>query len=374
MSVSERAKSWVINRLGWSSDQPILVIESDDWAMIRMAGLGSRRRLRQIGYPVDECPFNRVDAMESSDDLLMLADVLDSIRDIKGRPAILTANMVMANPDFDRIRESGFTRYHYIPSDEGLRASGSVGVVDVYRQMAARYLLRPQLHGREHTSVERWLAALRMGDSRFINAFNEGMYTVHPGGAISSNRDCLDALGLAPCDMGFEGLSKIIEEAQQLFVKFWGEPSASFIAPCYSWHPKIEPALAKVGIRYLQGSRVQRVPVSGWQGAYKRRYHFTGQRNPYGQRYLVRNVELEPTISGDETRCVDHAMSQTAAAFRQKTPAIVSSHRLNYMGSIDPRNRDQGLRVLKAYLQRVTKLWPNVEFLSSDALGYRMDT
>lgn len=373
MNISERAKSWVINSLGWTSDHPILVIESDDWGMIRMASRDSQRRLRNIGYPVDECPFNRVDSMETSEDLQMLSDVLSSVRDIYGRPAILTANMVMANPDFYRIRTSGFTKYYYIPFDEGLRAAGSGDVVDVYRQIVAHNLFRPQLHGREHTSVERWLAALRLGNSSFHDAFNEEMCSVHSGGNLSSNRDCLDALGLAPCDVGFEGLSKIIEEAQQLFVKFWGEPSTSFIAPCYSWHPNIELTLAKNGIKYLQGSRMQRVPVSGWKGAYKRRYHFTGQRNEYGQRYLVRNVELEPTIFGDQKRCLDVALAQTSAAFNQKTPAIVSSHRINYISSIDPRNRDKGLRVLKEFLQSVSKNWPNVEFLSSDALGHRMD-
>lgn len=373
MRILERAKCWTFNRLGWKFDHPILVIESDDWAMIRMGGSCSQQRLRQIGYPVDECPFNRVDNLETADDLQMLAEVLQSVRDINGRPAVLTANMVMANPDFDKIRESHFTQYFYIPFDEGLRSSVSPQTVEVYRQMALSKLIRPQLHGREHTSVERWLAALRKGDSRFIDAFNEGMYTVHPGGMTVSNRDCLDALGLGPDDVGFPDLHRIIDEAQKLFIKFWGEPSVSFIAPCYAWHPQTEKILAKVGVKYLQGSRVQRVPVSGWSGSYRRVYHFTGQRNQYGQRYLVRNVELEPTISGNESSCINKAIVETKAAFDQSTPAIVSSHRLNYMGSIDPHNRDQGLRVLRSYLQRVVKLWPNVEFLSSDELGYRMD-
>jgi hypothetical protein len=39
------------------------------------------------------------------------------------------------------------------------------------------------------------------------------------------------------------------------------------------------------------------------------------------------------------------------------------------MGTLDPANRDRGLKQLSQLLKAVVKKWPDVEFLSSDQLG-----
>jgi len=52
-----------------------------------------------------------------------------------------------------------------------------------------------------------------------------------------------------------------------------------------------------------------------------------------------------------------------------KKPALISSHRLNYIGYIDENNRKKNLRQLKTLLSEVIKRWPDVEFLTSDQLG-----
>ena len=50
-------------------------------------------------------------------------------------------------------------------------------------------------------------------------------------------------------------------------------------------------------------------------------------------------------------------------------PAIISSHRLNYVGFIDEKNRDSTLKLLDEILKRVLKKWPEVEFFNSADLG-----
>jgi hypothetical protein len=62
-------------------------------------------------------------------------------------------------------------------------------------------------------------------------------------------------------------------------------------------------------------------------------------------------------------------MKQIDTAFRWNKPAIISSHRVNFCGHIDPKNREKGLETLKKLLQEIVVKWPNVEFMSADTLG-----
>ena len=83
---------------------------------------------------------------------------------------------------------------------------------------------------------------------------------------------------------------------------------------------------------------------------------------------MVRNVVFEPT----EDRGIDwigYTLKQIEIAFRLKRPAIISSHRVNFCGHIDPANREKGLNALKNLLQEIVKKWPDVEFMAADELG-----
>ena len=62
-------------------------------------------------------------------------------------------------------------------------------------------------------------------------------------------------------------------------------------------------------------------------------------------------------------------MEEIRVAFKWGKPAVISSHRVNYVGSIDPSNRDNGLDKLKKLLNKVLKKWPDVEFMTSAELG-----
>ena len=62
-------------------------------------------------------------------------------------------------------------------------------------------------------------------------------------------------------------------------------------------------------------------------------------------------------------------MKQIETAFRWNKPAIISSHRVNFCGHIDPKNREKGLDSLKQLLQEIVKKWPDVEFMAADELA-----
>ena len=92
----------------------IVVFESDDWGSIRMPSLEILRLLLDKKVAVNSPDtYDRIDTLASNEDLTRLIEVLSSVKDANGNPAILTMNCVTANPDFEKIKESGFQTYYY---------------------------------------------------------------------------------------------------------------------------------------------------------------------------------------------------------------------------------------------------------------------
>jgi len=58
-------------------------------------------------------------------------------------------------------------------------------------------------------------------------------------------------------------------------------------------------------------------------------------------------------------------MGEIEQVFSCHKPAIISTHRVNYIGALHPENRERSLKLLKQLLQLIKKKWPDVEFLTS---------
>lgn len=54
--------------------------------------------------------------------------------------------------------------------------------------------------------------------------------------------------------------------------------------------------------------------------------------------------------------------------FKNKHIAVISSHRINYVGGIDINNRIKNLKLLDEFLSALLMKYPDVEFMSSDQL------
>jgi hypothetical protein len=50
-------------------------------------------------------------------------------------------------------------------------------------------------------------------------------------------------------------------------------------------------------------------------------------------------------------------------------PAVISSHRINFVGNIDVNNRDRNLKDLNQILKIALNKWPDIEFMTSVDLG-----
>ena len=96
---------------GWRTNRHIVVIESDDWGSVRMSSLENFNRMLKAGMPVDKSHYNLYDSLESNDDLVALMDTLGNYTDKTGRHPVFTGVNVVANPDFEKVRQSGFSEY-----------------------------------------------------------------------------------------------------------------------------------------------------------------------------------------------------------------------------------------------------------------------
>lgn len=342
--------------------QHILLFESDDWGSIRMSNRQDWNELLRKGYPVDKRPYERFDTLESPQDLEYLFEVLSRYKDVQGNHPIITANMLMVNPDFERIEKDNFQNYFYEPiTNTYCRYWGDARVLDVMKQGMDAGVFMPQSHGREHFNVTQWMHGLQAGDEDLITAFKYGMCGIASKRQPEKGNQLMNALRAAN-HIERKEIDIITVEGLSFFKEMWGFLSASFVAPCYCWDKDMELVLATNGVKLIQTSRFSKPAYNT-----KRRYFYTGERNSQGIIYSVRNCHFEPSTSQDDSN-IDALMLQVDSIFESHRIAVFSTHRINYVGGIDNNNRASTLRLLDSFLNRLLEKYPDVIFMSSNQL------
>lgn len=353
----------LINIPGWRTTRKIIVIESDDWGSIRMPSRKIYELLLSNGIPVDKLYFLKYDCLESEQDLSMLFEILSSFTDIHGNHPVITANTVMANPDFDKIKESDKTEYFYEPFTTtytrypNQNRSFALWV----NEGIPEKLLWPQFHGREHLHVGKWMNAINSNDPWELKSFEHEVLLGYYSNKSINYMPAFDYT--SPKE--WESLNTIASEGLALFEKIFGFQSKSFVAPCLISGSHLDRVLKNNGILYHQVGK-QYIPAKNDSFKVKNRYW--GQKNGLSQIYLRRNVNFEPT-SNPDFDWIDNCLSEINIAFRWGKPAVINSHRVNYIGSIFPENRALSLKLLNSLLKSSLKYWPEVEFMTSDSLG-----
>ena len=352
---------------GWRTNRKIVVFESDDWGSIRIPSSEIKKILLSIGYDIDRCHYMKYDSLASEDDLELLFDLLRSIKSGNGKSPIITANCLVANPDFRKIEENNFQEYYYeeIPNTFG-RYPKHKNVIKLWNDGNIENIFRLQSHGREHLNISRWMKDLRNRDSEVNILFNLNTFGLSKHISKRERGSYLAAFDGGEKELIYDR-SEIINDALKIFKKIFGYQSLSFISPNFIWDEEIEHSLFSNGIKFIQSQR--RRTVSGDYNS-KRilKRHYLGQENKYGQKYMVRNCEFEPS-SNSNINWVDKCLKEINSAFIMKKPAIISTHRVNFVGFIDETNRDRNLKLFKTLLSEIVRKWAEVEFLSTDELG-----
>jgi hypothetical protein len=312
------------------------------------------------------------DALASEDDLDSLFSVLRSVKDSRGNHARLTANSLVANPDFNKIKSNEFQKYYWEDfKDTLIRYPKHMNSFNLWKDGMANAIFHPQFHGREHLNISRWMQALRANEEITMKAFDLGIFGVS-GHIVPNHRGS----HLAAFDGGKKELifdrADVVKTGLKKFKEIFGYSSESMIAPNYVWDDEIEKVASQLGVKYFQTSTAQRLSKDFGEKQHIVR-HYTGEKNQFNQFYIMRNCHFEPSSKPNED-WVDSCLSDIKIAFTMLKPAIISTHRVNFIGFIDEKNRNTNLPKFQNLLNQIVKKWPDVIFMSSDELGNYITT
>lgn len=369
--MKERLTKAIQNIPGWNTKRKIVVFESDDWGSIRMPSKDTYRKLSELGLALDSEDgkrYSMFDSLESAEDLESLLNTLDSFRNTYEVSPAFTALTIVANPDFDKIKSNNFSKYFYEPFTETCkRYQASEDVYDLYLAGIQRKLFIPQFHGREHLNIVAWMDALQSMERETHLAYDEGMWSFVPRATAKGSVDLEAAFQLTELS-DLSTLKEIIIDGLNLFRDLFGYSAEYFVPPNGHINNALNHVCFDNGIKYRSVSRIQYESMG--DGLFRRRLHWLGERDKSGVRYITRNCFFEPSLRTKDW--VDHCLKEIETAFQWRKPAVISTHRVNYIGAHYPENREHGIQELKRLLASILKSWPDVEFLSSNQLGHLM--
>ncbi len=367
-------KRYILNHLknipGWRNNRKLVVISVDDYGNVRLDSKKARDQLDKAGLKVHS-RFDAYDTLETREDLEALYDVLTSVKGKNGKHAVFTPFALPCNINFERMAKDGYQDYHYECLPETFKKMSTRypqaydGTWSLWQEGMDKGLMAPQFHGREHLNLKVFREKLLKNDPLLIQALKNRSY---PSLGYSGYKTISQMAAFEFWDFKEnEVFKEIIEDGLNRFEEVFGYRSLHFNPPGGREHPVIHKALQGGGVRYLDTPFIKNEHQGN--GKYKRVLNYTGKKNHLNQTYLVRNVVFEPTHDRG-IDWVSYTMKQIEAAFFWNRPAIISSHRVNFCGHIDPKNRKQGLTALKQLLSKIKTKWPDVEFMAANELAH----
>ena len=369
---SDWKKSFTLNAknlIGWRTDRKIIVLSVDDYGNVRIDSKKARNQLTKAGLKANN-RFDRFDALETKQDLEMLYEALRTVKDQKNRHPILTAFAVPCNINFEKVCHSGFREYYYetlpktFQKKSELEPESYAGAWQLWEQGIKDGLMVPQFHGREHLNLKIFEEKLARKDPELLLQLENRSFT----GFSKTDYETISALAAFDFWEFKENkrFKNIISDGIEQFETTFGCSPTNFTPPVYRLHQSLYQTLAENGIHFIDTALLSNDHQG--KGQYKRHFNYTGQIRD-GLYMMVRNVVFEPTQKKD-VNWTAYAMKQIEAAFRWNRPAIISSHRVNFCGHINPLNRKQGIQALKELLSKIVTRWPEVEFMAANELGH----
>jgi hypothetical protein len=356
-------KSYV-NFRGWSTPKKIVVIESDDWGSIRMPNAETYKALVKKGISVDKNRYTKFDGLETPEDLSVLFEILNSHKDANQKPATITANSLPANPDFDKIRDGDMKTYHYESVFVSYQKhSSKEAMVGLWKQGIEENIFYPQFHGREHLHPARWMRAVMTCEKEKICFDHDAIPGIDLG--TSKRINYLAAFDYYDKEEKLSIETDLID-GLQLFETVFGFQSKSFIASQSIRGEHINAILAKNGVKYHQNAQQLSPYLEDSKHSIVNKYW--GFKDENGLLYWRRNVTFEPSKNQD-LDWVDLCMAEIKNAFTFGKPAVINSHRVNYIGHLSKKNQSDSLKKLDLLLKRILMTWPDVVFLNSEQLG-----
>jgi len=353
---------------GWKTGRKLVVFSVDDYGNVRIASRKASDELIKAGIkPASH--FDRFDSLETHEDLEALFEVLSSVKDKHGNPAVFTPYAIPCNISFEAMADMGNSMYinELLPVTFNKLAAEDLGAYEgtweLWKEGIEKGLMRPQFHGREHFNLYVFNDLLGKQNKNLLTALQHHSHVSLPehknyrqGWTSAFDFETIDEI---------EPMADIIRDGLSKFEQVYGYMPNSFTPPARNFPVSIEQKLSSFGLDYFDMPVYQNRMLDN--GKYRREIHKLGDRKPLP--VIIRNIPFEPTTKNLTSDWVNFTLKQIRTAFFWGKPAHISSHRVNFSGHIDPNNRKEGLNTLKILLQKIARTWPDVEFISVEQLG-----
>jgi len=306
-----------------------IAFQSDDWGLAgfvpEAAALADLERpaLQAGRFPT----VYWQSTLEDSAAVAGLADLLSRYRGRDGLPPVWQANYILSSLTLDARAGGGEDAerrwvQHDLPDlPPGYARPGLWSAVGAAIE---RGVWRPEFHGTFHYDPQRRReASLRNETARVAT---ERGVIVFPGSAR--------AWELGPW-RPLEVLAAELDHSRQVFRRLFGRDPVSVIAPDYVWDHRCEDLWDSRGLRVIQAKREQRHARWLHLGLLGRVLKVTDRawarlRFP-ARTYLERNCDLEAVQASSWQARVQTCLREILAAFDRREPAIVESHRVNFV-------------------------------------------
>jgi len=334
----------------------VLIFQSDDWGSQRMPDLKTFNKLIGLSdINIDACPYNRLDSLENDDDLDNLFNLLIKYKDQENHFPCFTFNMNLFNPNISKIKENSFRSYYEFNLEESYRFYDRGEVLSKIKKANEHGLVDVQYHGKQHLNVNEYMRLLNDNDV-VRNAAEHGFFALSFENSVKIKTPYLATYHPMFKDQNNE---LDFKEGFDYFNCIFNKKPTSFVAPVYAFDKSLEDYAVSIGIKSFQGLLKNNIDLNLNKGKRK--------NNKSDRIYQIRNINFEPATNQNYD-WYDKTLRGIEIAFALKRPAIISSHRLNYISSLDKKNSSSNLKLLSNILFKVLKKWPDVKFLNTKDL------
>jgi hypothetical protein len=353
------------NYRGWTTPRKLVLFESDDWGSIRIRDKNAYLALVKMGVDLSVSRYTMYDKLEQPEDLEDLFSTLTKFKDKNGNHPVFSANFLVANPDFEKIKENNFSGYEFIDLRQSYQKyNGSEAkTFKLIEQGITNKIFVPQFHGKEHLHPLRWMKCLAISKKE-LKAFELDCI---PGIPFSKEyteylpyMSAFDYSDFAERDLAHAS-ARI---GLQLFEDLFGYKSISFMPSQSVMGDDLFETLRSNGVDLSKAGA--RIPPTMINQHKKVKHDYWGYSNKHDIYFSRANANFEP--NKDQRDWIQACLQDVALAFKYGKPAVISTHRVNYIGGMEEKNRMNSLTLLTQLIKAILKNYKDVEFIDSTTL------
>jgi len=323
--------------MDWKTHKAVAFV-SDDWGMYAWTpDMEAYKALEGCGFFTPVWSFG---TLETPRDMGRLFDVLLAHKGGDGRPVVFQPYYIGANPDYDAIEANGFTAYVDCALGFDIPPRWQRGdFIGKALEGWNQGIWQPEYHCRcHHFSGIRWVQKLKAGEKRARAAWEQVVYVCE---TVSERLGEYE--GMEPAR-----LREFIEGGFEMFQRTFGyRPNVALTS---DW--------VEGSVKAMAGSGIKAVELVG--GGEKEGVAGTGALS-----VPTRNAQFEPLGNADSevVGCLDDTLAAIEALWADNQPAMVSSHRTNYV-SLDSNTIDRNFALFEELLGRLLDAHPETVFLT----------